>query len=284
MSFAQRAMPDSLVPRYPPPVEGALNIGLLHTSADGRPGHHPYAPCRVEELVQKGYDYWALGHVHAHEVLHQQPWIVFSGNTQGRHVREAGKKGCVVVSVEGREIRAVKHEPLDVVRWRVCEVMLDGSDDLEGMRVRVRETLAAAREEADGRMLAARLVVRGAAAAHATIVAERARVEGELRALAFEWKDEVWIEEIDFRTRPPLDFDALRESDGFVGELLRAVQAARSEPALLEELALGLAPLYDKLGDEVTRAGLDLGERGAREGILDEAEALLAARLTEETT
>jgi len=37
----------------------------------GHAQHATYAPCAVDDLVRKGYDYWALGHVHAHEILHR---------------------------------------------------------------------------------------------------------------------------------------------------------------------------------------------------------------------
>src|SRR5262249_29874573 len=151
----------SLVPRFPAPVPGKFNVGLLHTSCDGRSIHSPYAPCSVEELVQKGYDYWALGHVHAHQVLHERPWIVFPGNTQGRHIKETGEKGCVVVSVEGREAR-LRRVALDVVCWKLIELFLDENDDVEALYRKARSAFEAARREADGRLLAVRLIVSGA--------------------------------------------------------------------------------------------------------------------------
>jgi DNA repair exonuclease SbcCD nuclease subunit len=280
LSFSRRAMPDSLVPLYPAPVEGLLNIGLLHTSCDGRVGHDPYAPCRVEELVAKGYDYWALGHVHAREVLHERPWIVFPGNTQGRHIKETGAKGCTVVTVEGGAVRAVRHEPVDVVRWRAIELPLEERDDLAALFVRARAAFESARADADGRLVAVRLTLSGATAAHAAIAAEPARVIGELRAATFEWKDELWLEEVKLRTRPPLDLDELRGSEGFVGELLRAAEAARKEPARLAELAAALSPLRDRMGDELARAGLDLADPALVAELCADAEALLATRLT----
>ena len=92
-SFRQAVVTDNLVPGYPLPIDGAFNIGVLHTAL-GRMGEHAnYAPCSLEELVAKGYDYWALGHVHQGQVLHEQPHVVFPGNLQGRHVRETGPKG-----------------------------------------------------------------------------------------------------------------------------------------------------------------------------------------------
>ena len=95
--FATRAVEQDLAARYPEAVAGAFNIGVLHTALDGREGHDPYAPTRVETLRGKGYDYWALGHVHAREVVSREPWIVFPGNLQARHLRETGSKGATLV-------------------------------------------------------------------------------------------------------------------------------------------------------------------------------------------
>ena len=141
LSYPRREVKDTLLPLYPAPVAGALNVGVLHTSAEGRPGHASYAPCRLDELLRKGYDYWALGHVHAHEVLHEAPWVVFPGNTQGRHIRETGPKGAVVVSVGGGAVTSVRHAPLDVVRWREVGLTLDGDDGVDELYDKARERL-----------------------------------------------------------------------------------------------------------------------------------------------
>jgi DNA repair exonuclease SbcCD nuclease subunit len=267
LSFPRRAVTESLVPRYPAPVSGCFNVGLLHTSCDGRVAHAPYAPCRVDELVQKGYDYWALGHVHAHEVLHERPWIVFPGNTQGRHIKETGAKGCVVVHVEGREVR-LRHVALDVVRWKLVEIALLPDDDVEALYARARAGFEAARAGADGRLAAVRLVVTGACRAHEDVVTDRQHVESELRALTFEWRDEVWLEECRLHTRPRLDLDELRRSEGFVGELLR-----------LGGDGAAWKPFMDKLGAELKEAGLDLSDPPLASELFADAEALLAARL-----
>ena len=61
--FATPAVTHNLAAAYPDPVDGHFNIGLLHTAC-GSGEHENYAPCTVADLVQRGYDYWALGHVH----------------------------------------------------------------------------------------------------------------------------------------------------------------------------------------------------------------------------
>ncbi|MBK7473151.1 MAG: hypothetical protein IPI73_23545 [Betaproteobacteria bacterium] len=89
----------------------------------------------------KGYDYWALGHVHAREVVAEAPRIVFPGNLQGRHANETGAKGCELVTVEAGRILA-EFVPLDVVRWNQVTVALDGVERLEALGDAFRGALA----------------------------------------------------------------------------------------------------------------------------------------------
>lgn len=120
--FREAAITENLAAGYPPPVPGWLNIGVLHTALEGYAAHASYAPCSLSQLAAKGYGYWALGHVHEHAVLGEDPWVVFPGNLQGRHVRECGPRGAVLASVEGGEVRRVERLLVDVLRWQVMEV------------------------------------------------------------------------------------------------------------------------------------------------------------------
>lgn len=121
--FATRDITQNLAIRYPHPIPDMFNIGVLHTALEGHEGHQLYAPCSMQDLVNKGYDYWALGHVHQHQVLRpSHPAIVFSGNTQGRHIRETGPKGCSLVTVSDTFEVSLEHRTVDVVRWALCTV------------------------------------------------------------------------------------------------------------------------------------------------------------------
>src|SRR5262249_25263593 len=84
-SFRAGPIAENLAAAYPPPVKGALNIGLLHTSLGGHAEHAAYAPCSEGDLRTRGYGYWALGHIHKGAVVARDPWIVYPGNIQGRH-------------------------------------------------------------------------------------------------------------------------------------------------------------------------------------------------------
>lgn len=70
----------------------------------------------------KGYDYWALGHVHEHAILQKDPWIVYPGNLQGRHIREIGERGAVLVTADETGIQSVERLCVDMLRWYVVDV------------------------------------------------------------------------------------------------------------------------------------------------------------------
>ena len=128
---------------------------------------------------------------------------------------------------------------------------LEADDGVDELYDKAKEQFARARDEADGRLVAARLIVDGATRAHADVAAGRDRVIAELRARALDFGDALWLEKIELHTRPPVALDELRASEGFVGELLRAVDEARRDPALAAELRAHLQPLVEKLGDEL---------------------------------
>ena len=166
-SFGQRDVSENMALAYPKPVDGAVNIGVLHTglgglTGAGTGGHANYAPCTLEDLVNKGYDYWALGHVHKGGVLRERPYVVFPGNIQGRHIRETGPKGAYLVTVEDGEIAGLEFFPTDVVRWAMVTVAAGGcarmAEAVDLMRDAIGEAVA---NEADGRLLACRIEIRG---------------------------------------------------------------------------------------------------------------------------
>jgi len=282
VSYPTRQVEESLLPSYPEPLSGILNVGVLHTNATGNRSHESYAPCSVSDLVAKGYGYWALGHVHSHAVLHDDPFVVYPGNTQGRSAREAGAKGCVVAEVddEGRRVERVRFAETDVMRYFVEAIRLDPDDDRDALIDRVRAGLDAIVARADGRLAAVRLVISGSARAHKDVATARDALVAQIRSEANDRGDAVWLERVDLATSPAIRIDELRESKGLLGELLRHIEHLRTddgEPDLLR-VASALAPLEKKIARDV---GLHVSDRAVLERILAQAEALLAERLNE---
>ena len=241
--FAHRAVTDDLSKAYPAPLAGLLNIGLLHTSADGRPGHEPYAPCRVEALVERGYDYWALGHVHKREVLAEAPWVVFPGNLQGRHAKETGPKGATLITASDGRIVAVEPKVLDVARWELRAIDVSEGMHLDDVLESSRRAVESAREAADAMPLAIRLVLRGTTG----LALQDAAVEAELRGVAGAQGD-VWLERIVVETRAPVALAALREREDGLGQLLLALtKGSAGDDELRSQIEASLADLRGKL-------------------------------------
>jgi DNA repair protein SbcD/Mre11 len=241
--FPHRAVPENLVPDYPEPVSGLFNVGLLHSSLNGAPGHDTYAPCTLRDLTDKGYDYWALGHVHQPQVLARDPWVVYPGNLQGRHIRETGARGCQLVSVsDSLEVIDAEHRPLDLVRWQRISVDLSAADRVDQAPSNqppshqprfdqaislIGDALRAALPTADGRLLAVRITLSGATALHGKLKRNQPRLRAECIAQGqMIAPDELWIEEIEIDTMPRYQLAELGARDDLTRIVLETLDGA----------------------------------------------------------
>ncbi len=250
--FARRAVTDDLSQAYPQGNPQLFNIGMLHTCLDGKPGHEPYAPCTIDGLRSKGYQYWALGHVHNREEVSQDPLIVFPGNIQGRNIREAGPKGCTLVTVESGDIVEVEHRNLDVMRWSLCELDVSGSETVDDIYEQVREGLQSALGSAEGRPIAVRLVLQGTCSAHAKLHVDRMLWIQEYRALATGLGGAgIWLEKVSIKTKPSYSVDEVLECDDALSGLLRTIRDMELDAAALDELADEISTLRHKLPAEL---------------------------------
>jgi DNA repair protein SbcD/Mre11 len=124
-SFSTPEITEDLAVNYPPPVPDFFNIGVLHTNLGGISDHANYAPCSLHTLKSKGYQYWALGHVHNRQILCADPYIVYPGNIQGRHGKEQGEKSCELVTVSDAGAISIGPVSTSVVPW--IETCIDAS-------------------------------------------------------------------------------------------------------------------------------------------------------------
>lgn len=277
--FARRAVRENLARKYPEREEGVLNVGLLHTSVTGRPGHDDYAPCTLENLLAKEYDYWALGHVHAREVLHADPWVVFSGNLQGRHVRETGKKGATRIDVEHGSIQSVQHIALDAARWERLTVPVDDLGDMDDLIDRLRsplQTLA----EANPMPLAVRVVFEGRSAIYQAFVDEAERWTATLRSTATDLGD-LWIEKIQLNLKAPKECTVPQEDSDAAGYVLAGLEQLDPESEAQQQHLDTLEERLKNVAEAVKNPVLGDGDnRLARHReLLADAAALLRARL-----
>lgn len=284
-SYKSRDPGGDLSAAYPAAVEGRLNIGVLHTALEGgRPPHAAYAPCSPGQLATKGYDYWALGHVHTHEVVSAAPYIVFPGNLQGRNIRECGPKGALLVSVENAAVTGVAFMACDAVRWAQIAVDVSDCTGLLDVETRVRDTLAAVvREEAEGRPLVVRVTLRGRTSLHGELVQRHGVLREDVRALATGISDQLWVEKVVLSTEL---LAAEAASAPEVDEIAKLFEQGVIDPQLGVDLAEDFGQLFGRIPPDLAEESelLTLARSGQFEGLLHDAAAALRARLAEDAS
>ena len=270
--FTDRAATDNLALGYPAPEPGWFNIGVLHTSLTGRPPHDNYAPCSVQDLVSRGYDYWALGHVHEFEIVARDPAIVFPGNLQGRSVRETGAKGAVLVTVVDNQVSGIERLIVDEARWHEVAIDLAGLETQHDLWRMVETTLAPMVDAAEGRAIAARVRLTGASPLVPWLLANRVNAIDEIQAAGHRASAELWLEKVEFRLQP--ETTALSAPGAL--DIAALVAEAAGEPelaALAEQLLAEIsARLPAGLGAQDGLAGVALPE------LIAEAQALVRDR------
>ncbi|ERJ20651.1 metallophosphoesterase [Salinisphaera shabanensis T35B1] len=283
-SYAERAVTDNLVPGYPAPIAGAFNIGVLHTGLGGRGGHANYAPCSLDELTAKGYDYWALGHVHGAEVLAEHPHVVFSGNLQGRSIRETGAKSAYEVVVEDGRVAELRPIYCDVARWAESGVDVSAADDFNDVIAAMRLAIETGADAVDGRLLAIRLRLTGTTALHDSLAAAPERLLAEARAAASGLSSTpVYVEKVKQATEPELDATTRRERQDALGEMQRLLDEATNDPDIRAMIEKDIRRLAERLPHEIREHADDALLRAAIDGdtatLIDGAGDYLLSRL-----
>ena len=274
-SFPAREPPVDFVASYPAARPGLVNIGVLHTALQGARDHAPYAPCTVEDLRRFGYDYWALGHVHAQSIVATDPWVVYPGNIQGRSVRETGAKGAMRVTVEDGRIVEAAPFACDAARWAHETLDISVCAEEADVAAAADALFARAVADAEGRPLALRLRLAGVSPRHASLVAARERLEGDLRARAFAHAEDFWIERLQVATSAPA---APASDDEDALDIAALIAAAAAEPDFADDLARLVKEAMDKTPGQLhpaLQAALD-------DGLAEEARDLLVGVLAPE--
>lgn len=280
-SFAQRDVRDNLAAGYRDAVPGLFNVGLLHTSLEGRPGHGRYAPCNLEQLVNHGYDYWALGHIHKRDVMRENGvHVVFPGNTQGRHAGETGDKGCTLVTVDGSgAVERLEHRSLDnAARWHEVRVdMARAQDQDDACRLVEEELRSQVSDHAvNGRVDAVRVVVSGASEAHSSLRARQEEFTAEVRQIG-QQHSSVWIEKVRVATSRPREQATSEQLAGLVAEVREEAARLSASPERVRKMLTGTG-LQGKLPAEIRKP---FQEDGWAERMTDGAADLLVAMLEE---
>ncbi|OQP85603.1 DNA repair exonuclease [Rhizobium rhizosphaerae] len=270
VGFDNPHAPESLLPGFHPPMADAINIGMLHTSLAGAPGHDAYAPCTLGELIAHGFDYWALGHVHQRQVHSEKPLIVMPGMPQGRDINEAGAKSVTLVSIG--EDGALAHEArvIGTAAFERIAVDLSAVESWSGALQAIGRALDAGRRLHEAGQIIARLVLTGATPLAARLRRDPELILAEAANLAAS-RAGLWIEAIDVTCVPPAtaSINAADPVDE-LGRLLR--EDVLTAPGFRREVEV----LFEEFLGQLPR---ELRERFVRD---EEAAAVLTAMLAQE--
>ncbi len=278
-SFSTPAVTDNLVLAYPLAEEHYFNIGMLHTALAGRQGHADYAPCSVDDLRSRGYDYWALGHVHEFEIVSTEPHVVFPGNVQGRTIRETGPKGAVIVTVVDTEVTSVERVELDVLRWVRLDVNCTGAVD-DAVADLIRTELGRLHGgNGSGRPLVTRVTLSGEMSEAGALHDRASTLRDDIRAIAAAISAELYVEKVKVMVTEPA-----RERVAIGEDLGALIDDASADPGLVAALESDLERFM--LAASTTLGDAEEGElrlsasQGDWAGVLRTASTALRSRLT----
>ena len=265
LSFRDRHAPSSLLPKYRPPEADAVNLGLMHTSLNGAPGHDPYAPCSLSDLQQSGFDYWALGHIHKRMEFPAsalgRAHVTMPGIPQGRDIGEPGAGSVTLVQIDhgGRVSTEIRVTAL--AAFERVEVDVTGLADWHDLRHAIEDALTNSDVLCPHRV--ARIVLRGATTLAPRLYRDHDLALAEAQELA-RALGQIWIEKLvlDTGTLPPAS-GALGELSALItNDILPSAGYAQS----LEDLRLTLeAALPPEARNAILELEPDLIESGVNE-------------------
>ena len=284
-SYPKREVRENLCTAYPSPKQDMFNIGVLHTGLGGLGGHANYAPCALDELINKGYDYWALGHVHTRQVLNERPHIVFPGNLQGRHINEEGSRSASLVTVEHGQVTQMEEWECDVVRWYKLTVPVDNCETYDQISAAVGEKLSNLLATNDrNRVCAVRVQLTGDTPMHGKLLASTDVLTAEIRASSLDVGGEaVWIEKVEVLTNPlRTDLKELATHET-LADLQALLGGSLEDPELLQRIEQEFSILASKLPIEF-KSDMESNEDSYSQLILDSKNSDLLTRVLERVT
>lgn len=205
-------------------------VGVLHTGLTFDPHK---APCDPVVLQSAGMSYWALGHIHKLWVdSEDDPRIAYSGCIQGRDIREVGRRGVGIVTLEEGKPNRYEFVSTASIAWQ--QLMVDVGDCANVSAV--VDKVMRAQFDANGHMRCDKMISRIALCGETPLheLLSQPGVVDDVRAALIESYPAFYVDALTDATTRPVDREALIEENLFPGSFLRT---AREQRACPDELA-----------------------------------------------
>ena len=221
---------DNLAIKLPPAPGGVASVAVLHAQVSGSIGARDrYAPCTPEDLVQRGYGYVALGHVHLRQAAVTDPPAWYAGCLQAHDIGEPGQKGAILATIETDGRTELEFVPLAPVRFERVELV-----DPECAPSQLADHIRAELGELGSEELIVRVVLRGR-----STLAEALRDPDQLAAIEDELAADLGALAVELGVdalHPPLELAPHRGQPHVLGVALELVERALGDDELLDEL------------------------------------------------
>jgi len=281
ISYPDKVVTENLTSQYilSGPM-APLSIALLHGTL-GNPGpHEQYAPFKIEEITSKGFDYWALGHIHQNNVIREEdPAIVYPGNPQGRDFGETGVKGCYLVELQENNRPNISFIPTQLVRFEELSIDLSGEVAVDRLYDKIMEAVQSVGGHDDNMSYFLRITFTGRTALH-----QQLRVQGETEQLIKLFNEGqlgrkafTWIDKIIVHTRPDTDFEKLARGNEFIADLRDSFVNLDQQTPVLEEK---IQSLGEQFSSQAARKELPELSLQDYQEILQKAEGMLLDQLS----
>ena len=208
--------------------------------------------------------------------------VVFSGCIQGRHIRETGPKGCVLVTVDDNSHPEHEFIPLDVIRWVVANVESSGAESAYEIVNRFGKQLEKLINENEGLPLVTRVVIKGETVSHSELLTKVEHWCNEIRSAAIDiGGGQIWVEKIKFHTTLPASELDLQTGDGAIGELVSLFDEMSSNPDMVLTLSEEFCDIEKKIPKELKEDSdsLKFDDFDWLTGILKQVRPMLLQRL-----
>ncbi len=250
ISFHNREINTNLTNKFPKisqSKKALFSIGMLHCNVGTNTGHELYAPCTLQDLITRNFDYWALGHVHKKAIINgDNPLVIYPGNPQGLHPKETGARGCFLVNVDENGESTAEFIEVDSIRWFVEELSIDSLYTEQELISKVHTYIEKTRKEAKGHPSICRIILTGRSGMHSSI-ARKGVLDDILKDIREDEEGEkqfVWIESIEDYTNPEIDRKSLLERKDFIGDLVKLFEEFSHDENKIAELKETLDPLF----------------------------------------
>lgn len=252
--------------------EPDFTIGVIHTGLNIDPTRSPVEP---RELMRRGLDYWACGHIHQKVLIPPEaPVIAFSGCPQGRAIQETGDHGILLVTLTNdaathgdlthKEPNRLEFIPTAPVVWQRFEVDVAECETVTQIQEKIQATQFALNSRSHAQHMICRVRLVGTTALHGQLTA---RVCEDMRHALNDAYDFFFIDALLSVTRPPVDRAKLAAEGLFPAVFMHT----------LDEKAAACATTVAELEQEFYQRGLTMprGLIDSLEGVMDEAETIV---------